>query len=296
MSEFAIGQSVARREDPPLLGGQGRFFDDLRFADQLYATIVRSPHAHADIGAIDTRAALKTADVHAVLDWREVRPRSKALLQSISVSCDATSLSKGSRPNDLGRKGSVPFRTISLARKHSHISPRVKKSTRYSNCSDDHFVTGLQQARSHAAAHVPQPDNSDFHDECSCTAAYCFPRNNWHRLRAGPRPAAAAATAWGVDLLSAALFEGTPAGGFAPISGLPPASSDFVSVFASMPGDLAPVSGLGPAPDGHAQRADDGVRPRLPSPERARAKAPAELRNCTGKTQGHLFRMKSTIA
>ena len=44
--------------------------------------------------------------------------------------------------------------------------------------------------------------------------------------------------------------------------------------------------------DGHAQRADDGVRPRQPWPERARAKAPADLRNCTGKTQGHLFRMK----
>src|SRR4029450_10570028 len=38
--------------------------------------------------------------------------------------------------------------------------------------------------------------------------------------------------------------------------------------------------------DGHAQRADRGVRPRQPSPERARAKAPADLRNCTGKTQG----------
>ena len=43
---------------------------------------------------------------------------------------------------------------------------------------------------------------------------------------------------------------------------------------------------------GHAQRADDGVRPRQPSPERARVKAPADLRNCTGKTQGHLCRMK----
>jgi hypothetical protein len=41
------------------LRGQGRFFDDLRLADQLYATIV----PHADIAAIDTRAALKTPDV-----------------------------------------------------------------------------------------------------------------------------------------------------------------------------------------------------------------------------------------
>src|ERR1700741_3202367 len=52
MGEFAIGQSVLRREDPRLLKGQGRFFDDLRLADQLHAAIVRSPHAHADITGI----------------------------------------------------------------------------------------------------------------------------------------------------------------------------------------------------------------------------------------------------
>ena len=41
MGEFAIGQSVLRREDPRLLRGQGRFFDDLKLADQLHAAIVR---------------------------------------------------------------------------------------------------------------------------------------------------------------------------------------------------------------------------------------------------------------
>jgi hypothetical protein len=30
MGEFAIGQSVLRREDPRLLRGHGRFFDDLK--------------------------------------------------------------------------------------------------------------------------------------------------------------------------------------------------------------------------------------------------------------------------
>ena len=67
MGEFAIGQSVLRREDPRLLRGQGRFFDDLRLADQLHAAIVRSPHAHADIAGIDTRAALQAPGIHAVL-------------------------------------------------------------------------------------------------------------------------------------------------------------------------------------------------------------------------------------
>jgi len=67
VGEFAIGQSVLRREDPRLLRGQGRFFDDLNLTAQLCATIVRSPHAHADIRSIDTRAALQMPGVHAVL-------------------------------------------------------------------------------------------------------------------------------------------------------------------------------------------------------------------------------------
>ena len=42
-----------------LLRGCGRFFDDLKLADQLHAAILRSPHAHADITGIDERAALQ---------------------------------------------------------------------------------------------------------------------------------------------------------------------------------------------------------------------------------------------
>src|ERR1700732_4895910 len=67
MGEFAIGQSVLRREDPRLLRGLGRYFDDLKLSDQLYAAIVRSPHAHADIRRIDAGAARQMPGVHAVL-------------------------------------------------------------------------------------------------------------------------------------------------------------------------------------------------------------------------------------
>src|SRR3974377_1183449 len=73
MGEFAIGQSVLRREDPRLLRGYGHFFDDLKLADQLHAAIVRSPHAHADVTGIETRAALQIPGVHAVLTGAEYR-------------------------------------------------------------------------------------------------------------------------------------------------------------------------------------------------------------------------------
>jgi carbon-monoxide dehydrogenase large subunit len=84
MGEFAIGQSVSRREDPRLLRGHGRFFDDLKLADQLHAAIVRSPHAHADITGIDTRAALQMPGVHAVLTGEDYRTDGLGSLPSMA--------------------------------------------------------------------------------------------------------------------------------------------------------------------------------------------------------------------
>jgi carbon-monoxide dehydrogenase large subunit len=57
MTQFGIGQSVSRFEDPRLLRGQGQFVDDQNLAGQAHAVLVRSPHAHARINSIDTRAA-----------------------------------------------------------------------------------------------------------------------------------------------------------------------------------------------------------------------------------------------
>ena len=84
MGEFAIGQSVLRREDPRLLQGRGRFFDDLKLADQLHAAIVRSPHAHADITGIDTRTALQMPGVHAVLTGADYRADGLSSLPSMA--------------------------------------------------------------------------------------------------------------------------------------------------------------------------------------------------------------------
>ena len=67
MGEFAIGQPVTRLEDPRLLKGMGRYIDDIDLQGQAYATIVRSPHAHAQIRAMNTDAAEGTPGVLAVL-------------------------------------------------------------------------------------------------------------------------------------------------------------------------------------------------------------------------------------
>lgn len=60
-----IGQSPLRKEDERLLRGRGKFVDDHNFPGQLYAAIVRSPHASAKILSVDKEAAL-AAGAHSV--------------------------------------------------------------------------------------------------------------------------------------------------------------------------------------------------------------------------------------
>src|SRR6516165_947369 len=66
MIKFGVGQPLRRFEDRRLLTGKGRFQDDVTVPRQAYAVFVRSPHAHAAIGAIDTRAARAAPGVVAV--------------------------------------------------------------------------------------------------------------------------------------------------------------------------------------------------------------------------------------
>jgi aerobic carbon-monoxide dehydrogenase large subunit len=65
--KFAVGQSVARKEDPVLLRGEGRYTDDLNRPGQLYAVMVRSRVAHGELRALDADAARTMPGVHAVI-------------------------------------------------------------------------------------------------------------------------------------------------------------------------------------------------------------------------------------
>lgn len=69
---MAIGQRVLRREDERLLRGHGRFVDDQRLHDAAHVALVRSPHAHARLHAIDKSNAMGMPGVLGVLtgdDW-----------------------------------------------------------------------------------------------------------------------------------------------------------------------------------------------------------------------------------
>jgi aerobic carbon-monoxide dehydrogenase large subunit len=72
VGEYGIGQAVPRFEDPRLIRGEGRYVGDVMLPGAVFGYVLRSPHAHARIRAIDTAAAKAVPGVLAVLtgaDW-----------------------------------------------------------------------------------------------------------------------------------------------------------------------------------------------------------------------------------
>jgi aerobic carbon-monoxide dehydrogenase large subunit len=71
MSEYTpgieIGRSRRRMEDARLLTGRGCYIDDMALDGMVHAFILRAPHAHAHLRAIDARAAAACPGVLAVL-------------------------------------------------------------------------------------------------------------------------------------------------------------------------------------------------------------------------------------
>jgi carbon-monoxide dehydrogenase large subunit len=66
MTKFGLAQPVRRIEDPRLLKGDGRYTDDITPPGTLIGVVLRSPHAHARITAIDTSRARTVPGVVAV--------------------------------------------------------------------------------------------------------------------------------------------------------------------------------------------------------------------------------------
>jgi len=67
-----IGDRVKRSEDKRFTTGKGNYTDDIRVDNQAYAAFVRSPHAHANVKAIDASAAAAMDGVIAVLNGAEL--------------------------------------------------------------------------------------------------------------------------------------------------------------------------------------------------------------------------------
>jgi aerobic carbon-monoxide dehydrogenase large subunit len=69
-----FGEGIARREDPRLLRGEGRYVDDLG-AGALEVAFIRSPHAHARITGIDVSRALDVDGLVAVYTYDDLPDR-----------------------------------------------------------------------------------------------------------------------------------------------------------------------------------------------------------------------------
>lgn len=83
------GQSVERVEDAALLTGRGRFIDDLGVKPgTLHAAILRSPHAHADILSIETKAAAALPGVAAIVTGRDLARLTTPMLAGLKIAAE----------------------------------------------------------------------------------------------------------------------------------------------------------------------------------------------------------------
>jgi carbon-monoxide dehydrogenase large subunit len=67
-----LGTPVKRTEDPRFITGKGRYIDDIKLTGMVHLAILRSPYAHANIGAIDTTAARAMPGVIAVFTGADI--------------------------------------------------------------------------------------------------------------------------------------------------------------------------------------------------------------------------------
>mgnify|MGYP000392018499 CR=1 FL=1 len=103
-----------RVEDDALVRGAGRFMDDPRLPDQVYAAFVRSPHAHARVVRVDTEAARKARQVLAVLTAEDMKAGGVG-----SVSRHPPVPGRG------GAKMAMPFRPALAGDKVMHVGEPV---------------------------------------------------------------------------------------------------------------------------------------------------------------------------
>ena len=84
MAEAAA--KTLRKEDPALLSGRGRYADDLPVpVGTLHTHVMRSPHAHAEIAAIDATTALAHDGVWAIITGEDVRKLSEPFLAAVKT-------------------------------------------------------------------------------------------------------------------------------------------------------------------------------------------------------------------
>lgn len=83
-----VGKGMQRQDMPGHVTGRTRYFDDHAFDGLLHLKVLRSPHAHARIRAIDVSAAERAPGVKRVLRGRDVPVNKNTLLSLIGFGKD----------------------------------------------------------------------------------------------------------------------------------------------------------------------------------------------------------------
>src|SRR5262249_41458516 len=84
MAPRYVSRSVKRTEDPPLLMGRAHFTGALRLPGLRSVVFLRSPHAHARIVHIDTRAARAVPGVEAILTAADLSSTTRPIRAAMS--------------------------------------------------------------------------------------------------------------------------------------------------------------------------------------------------------------------
>jgi len=88
-AEDWVGRSILRFEDAALLTGRGHYLDDLGVRPgTLQAAILRAPHPHAEIEAIDCTAARAGDGVAAVLTGADVKALTSSLVVGVKAAIE----------------------------------------------------------------------------------------------------------------------------------------------------------------------------------------------------------------
>ena len=72
MGQNWIGAPLRRKEDKRFLTGRGRYLDDIRLPGMLHGVVLRSPHAHAEIAAVETARAAALPGVRLILTGADI--------------------------------------------------------------------------------------------------------------------------------------------------------------------------------------------------------------------------------
>src|SRR4030088_1477032 len=93
-----IGAPLRRVEDRRFLLGRGRFVADIDLPGALHCALVRSPHAHARIRAIDTSAAIASPGVTAVFTGADMAADGMATMEPMGAGGARGGAARGAAP------------------------------------------------------------------------------------------------------------------------------------------------------------------------------------------------------